>query len=70
MIKNILQIIGVIMGFGLLILGIVIGGMGMISLIKELIIINENIGYGVLALIYGLFVHVLGYRIIQWIIKN
>lgn len=70
MIKNILQIIGVMMGFILLIGGIVLGSTGMIAIIKELVIINENIAYGVLGLIYGLFISMLGYRIVQWIIKD
>lgn len=70
MIKVILEIIGVIMGFILLIGGIVLGSMGMIALIEELMIINENIAYGVLGLIYGLFISIFGYRIVQCIIKD
>ena len=70
MIKVILEIMGIIMGFILLIGGIVIGSKSMIALITELEIINENIAYGVLDLIYGLFISILGYRIVKWIIKN
>ena len=69
MIKVILETIGIIMGFILLIGGIVLGSKGTIVLIEELII-NENIGYGVLGLIYGLFISILGYRIVQCIIKD
>lgn len=58
------------MGFVLLIGGIILGSKGMIALIRELAIINENIAYGVLGLIYGLFISILGYRIVQWTIKN
>lgn len=58
------------MGFILLIGGIVLGSKSMIALIKELEIINENIAYGVLGLIYGLSISILGYRIVKWIIKN
>ena len=69
MIKIILEIIGVIMGFGFIIVGIILGGKGMIALFEELVIINENIAWSILALIYGLFISMLGYRIVQWIIK-
>lgn len=69
MIKIILEIIGAIMGFGFIIVGIILGGKGMIALFEELVIINENIAWSILALIYGLFISMLGYRIVQWIIK-
>ena len=62
MIKIILEIIGIIIGFGLIIVGIVLGGKGMIALFEELIIINENIAWSVLAIIYGLFISILVYR--------
>ena len=57
------------MGFGFIIVGIILGGKGMIALFEELVIINENIAWSILALIYGLFISMLGYRIVQWIIK-
>ena len=58
------------MGCIFLIVGIIIVGIGIVTLFEELKIINENIAWGVLALIYGLLVSTLGYRIVQWIIKN
>ena len=70
MIKIIFNIIGVIIGFGLLIIGIILGGRSMIMMIEELVVINENIGYGVLGMLYGFLVFIFGYKIIQWITKG
>ena len=66
MIKVIFEIIGAIIGFILLIVGILLGSKGIIAIIDELIIINENIALGVVGVIYGFFISVLGYKIIQW----
>lgn len=70
MIKVIFEIIGVIIGVILLVGGILLGCMGINTIMEELIIINENIALGVSGIIYGLFIFILGYRIVQWIIKK
>lgn len=70
MIKIILEIIGVIVGFILLVGGILLGSKSITAIIEELMIINENLALGVLGIIYGLFIFMLGHRIIQWIIKK
>ena len=70
MIKVVSGIIGVIIGFILLIIGVILGCEGMTTILEELMIINENIAWGIVAIIYGLFFSVLGYRIVRWIIKK
>ena len=70
MTKIIFQLVVLMIGIILLIGGLVFGVKGVSMVLDELIVINENIGYGIEAVIYGCFIFTIGYRIIKYLIKD
>ena len=70
MIKIILNIIGVILGFILLIGGITLVGNCAVSALEELMVINETIAINIYGIIWGMVISVIGYHIIMYLIKD
>ena len=70
MAKIIFQLVVLIIGIILSIGGLVAGVKGVSMVLDELFVINENIGYGIEAAIYGCLIFTIGYCIIKYLIKN
>ena len=68
--KVIGQLIIVLIAIASVAFGIYLGCKGLIWVLEELKIINENIYTGVIAILYGWLFFILGIKIIDWIAKS
>ena len=68
--KVIGQLIIVLIAIASVAFGIYLGCKGLIWVLEELKIINENIYTGVIAILYGWLFFILGIKIINWIAKS
>ena len=68
--KVIGQLIIVLIAIASVVFGIYLGCKGLIWVLEELKIINENIYTGVIAILYGWLFFILGIKIINWIAKS
>ena len=68
--KVIGQLIIVLIAIASVAFGIYLGYKGLIWVLEELKIINENIYTGVIAILYGWLFFILGIKIIDWIAKS
>lgn len=62
------QLIIVLVAIASVAFGIYLGCKGLVWVLEELKIINENIYTGVIAVLYGCLFFILGIKIIDWIL--
>lgn len=70
MIKNILQIIGVIIIAIFIIGGIILGAVGTTIALKEIEAVNETVATGIYLIFYGLYSYAIGYGIIKLLTED